>query len=403
MRIRLGKNRKSGSSGPGLRSKVKLGRGSKVVGVLFGLPFFLMGSIFCWMGGLHPLFKALGSGDWPEVPCVITHSEVDYHPGDDGATYSVDINFRYTLEGRTFTGGSYDFSSGSSSGESGKRKVVGRYPVGRETVCYINPSDPQEAVLSRKIPGMVWFVIPFSSIFILVGLGIILGTLGLLPRKWKLKVHSRHKPVAQLDEGEKELKPKATSLGKVLGTLFVAAFWNGIVGVFVWQVVGSFQRGDPQWFLVVFLVPFVVVGLFLICLVPYYLLAMANPKFKIILSEGNPRLGDSIQFRWQSSGSVARLESLVFSLEGVESATYRRGTRSVTDHSTFYREVIHEERQFTTLAGGTLEVAIPVDGMHSFNGGNNRIAWRFRVRGSIRKWPDVDETYPVTIRPIKLR
>lgn len=42
----------------------------------------------------------------------------------------------------------------------------------------------------------------------------------------------------------------------VAGLTFVLLFWNGIVSVFVWQLVKDFQ-----WFLALFLVPFVAVGL----------------------------------------------------------------------------------------------------------------------------------------------
>lgn len=40
------------------------------------------------------------------------------------------------------------------------------------------------------------------------------------------------------------------------GVLFINLFWNGIVGVFVYQVVVEFQ-----WFLALFLIPFVLIGL----------------------------------------------------------------------------------------------------------------------------------------------
>jgi len=44
--------------------------------------------------------------------------------------------------------------------------------------------------------------------------------------------------------------------GEIAGILFFNLFWNGIVGVFVYQVVVEFQ-----WFLAVFLIPFVLIGL----------------------------------------------------------------------------------------------------------------------------------------------
>ena len=70
--------------------------------------------------------------------------------------------------------------------------MVRRYPVGAKATCRVNPDHPEEAVLSRRLPALVYFAMPFSSLFILIGLAVMLGSLGLLPRKWKARVASRH-------------------------------------------------------------------------------------------------------------------------------------------------------------------------------------------------------------------
>jgi hypothetical protein len=149
------------------------------------------------------------------------------------------------------------------------------------------------------------------------------------------------------------------------------------------------------------MIPFVLVGLGLLWGVIYYILALWNPSFTLTVSEGSPRLGQKIHLEWQSSGFLGRLETLSLELEGRESATYRRGTRSVTDHSLFHKSVVFETAQPANHPGGKAELRIPDEAMHSFDGGNNKIEWSFRIRGSIRKWPDVDESYPFTVRPLK--
>lgn len=401
-RIQLRRHGKTGSRERGFRKTGLSGKGS-VFGVLFGLPFFGMGVFFCWIGGLQPLLHAMQSDSWPQVPCTITRSEVESHSSSDGTTYSIGISFRYTYEGREYAGGSYHFSSSSSSGRKGKQRVISRYPVGSEAQCWVNPDKPEQAVLSRDIPGIVWFVIPFSSVFILVGLGIILASLGLLPAKWRDKVRSRHKPVAPENKGKRVLEPTMGGMKKVLGSLVFAAIWNGITGVFLFNLLESFQEGRPQWFLLLFLIPFVLVGIGAIVLFFYYSLALANPGFRLILSEGSPRLGESVELRWETKGSLSRLEDLKIILEGRESATYRRGTRSVTDHSTFIREVVYETERPSLMTADPITVRIPETSMHSFNGGNNRIEWRLRLEGAVRRWPDVSDTYSFTVRPFGIR
>jgi len=399
MKFRFSKNsRKSGSQGAGFRDGPNT-KGGRVVSFLFGIPFFGMGFFFCWIGALNPILKSTASSDWPEVPCTITVSEVESHSGSDGTTYSINIEFSNLYGTENYTGGSYNFNTFNSSGYDGKKEVVDRYPVGSEATCMVNPDDPEEAILSRKMPGIVFFIVPFTSIFMFVGLGAMLAGLGLLPKKWKDKVHTRHKPVESAGEGAATLKPAAGGLGKFLGMLFVCLFWNGIVSVFLLAAVEGFQKDSPEWFLTVFLIPFVVIGLGMVWGVIYFLLALRNPQLTFSISEARPALGQKLQLNWKTNKSLKNVEKLCIFLEGMESATYRRGTNSVTDTCIFHRTTLFESDAPGTQNRGALELKVPDDSMHSFDGGNNKIQWRLRVDGSIRRWPDINQNYPFTVRP----
>jgi hypothetical protein len=68
-------------------------------------------------------------------------------------TYRVSILFHYRYHDTNYTSSHYQFSSGSSSGQAGKQRIVDQYPPGRETVCFVNPADPAEAVLDRGYFG----------------------------------------------------------------------------------------------------------------------------------------------------------------------------------------------------------------------------------------------------------
>lgn len=374
----------------------------RVIGFLFGLPFFAMGFLFCWFMAISPIIKSLSSADWPQVPCKIVKSEVESHSSSDGTTYSVEIEFSYTFETIDYTGGSYDFNDVNSSGRSGKQKVVNQYPVGSEATCWVNSKDPAKAVLSRRIPGIVYIIIPFTSIFMVVGLAIMLGSLGLLPKKWKEQSNRKHKRThVSAEEGQVDLKPSASGWGKALGMLLMAVFWNGIVSVFLWQIVEGFRKGDPEWFLTIFMIPFVVVGIGLIAGFFYQLLALKNPTLHFVLSQANPHLGEKIGLQWKSSGSLHRLSSLRIILEGREAATYSRGTDSVTDHCTFYRSILFETDTPSAHSGGELTLEVPSNLMHSFEGGHNKIEWRLLVDGPIKRWPDLSNDYPFHVQPLK--
>jgi hypothetical protein len=376
--------------------------GGQVAGLLFGCIFFGMGALFCWFMGINPLLKSLGSKDWIETRCIIDSSEVESHHSDDGTTYSVAISFHYTAKGQQYASDTYNFSTASSSGRSGKTKVVALYPVGSEQICWVNPEDLSEAVISRDIPAIVYFIIPFCSIFMLVGLGVSLGSTGLLPKKWALKFNSRHKRVATEASGTEKLKSRSSGIGKVIGITLVACFWNGIVSVFLVQLIQSYNSGHPDWFLTIFLIPFVLIGLCFIFGIFHSLLALANPKLELTLSESSPALGDMVQLEWSASKPLTKVRNLRISLQGEEAATYRRGTNSTTDKSTFYRDIVLDLDQPAIHQRGTLELTIPVDCMHSFESANNKITWQLCVDGEIPRFPDIKNCYPITVRPVSL-
>lgn len=371
----------------------------KCVGVLFGFAFFAAGALFCWMGAVKPIIGVIESGSWPTVPCVIEASQVKTHRGSDSTTYSVDIRFSYSFGGVDYSGGSYNFSDFSSSGYDSKKAIVDRYPVGFAAVCWVNPADPRIAVLSRDVPTIVFFLIPFSSIFMLIGGGVMLGSVGLIPAKWipgKQRV-SEAGPV--VCEGAYTLKPATSGLGKVIAALAFTVFWNGIVSVFVWQIFVAFEKGRPDWVLTVFMIPFVLVGIVLILYLIQCICALWNPRYTLVLGTSAPRLGQQTTLQWTSTGSIHRLKNLIVTLEGTESATYRRGTRSQTDTCVFHRQILFETDTPAAHPFGDVNLLIPEDTMHSFEGKHNKLEWRITVSGKIDWWPDVNEDFPLTIHP----
>ncbi len=375
--------------------------GSRIAGILFGLLFFGVGFLFCWMMAISPLLNVINSKDWIEADCVITSSKVHTNRSSDGDTYKIEISFSYELEGRNYRSDTYDFNISSSSGYDGKAKIVARYPVGSKKTCWINPEDPTHAVLSRKVPGIVYFVIPFTSIFMIIGLTALLGSFGLLPKSWSIPFNNaRHKRVATEAKGTKQLTPKNSGIGKVLIITAVACFWNGIVSVFLFQVYKGFQEGDPEWFLAIFMIPFVCIGLLLILGIIHSLLSLANPKIELTLSESSPTLGQTVELEWQANKPLKRVSKLQILLIGKEAATYQRGTKTTTDTSTFHICAILDLENPALHQRGTVTLTIPKDSMHSFDSGNNKILWELAVDGTIHRFPDINDTYPITVRPL---
>jgi hypothetical protein len=84
------------------------------LGCLF-IMFLLLGGGMVIGMVVVPAVRILGARSWPTVPCTIVSSEVRSHSGDEGSTYSVDILYRYKIDGKEYQSNRYKFMGGSSS------------------------------------------------------------------------------------------------------------------------------------------------------------------------------------------------------------------------------------------------------------------------------------------------
>jgi len=363
------------------------------------LVFLVVGPVLLHLFFIRPVLKVRDARQWAEVPCTVLWSRVLTHQGEDSTTYSVDILYAYEY-GRTRSSNRRGFVSGSSSGREGKEAVVARFPKGKQTVCYVNPRDPAEAVLHRGYSSFLWFaVIPLA--FIAAGGAVFVSTVRKLRRRAG-KGAARGAGAARLrvrpPAGLVELKAPAP-VRKLVGVLFLAAFWNGIVSVFVWQAVKGWQQDRPDWFLTVFLVPFVLIGLGLIGGVFYCFIALFNPRPRLLVSTDRAPLGAEVDVRWEFAGQTGRLANFRITLEGREEVSYQSGKNTATRKHVFATLPVVAVDDPRAVGAGRAALAIPADTMHSFRADHNRIVWELRARGDIRFWPDVNAVFPFTIDP----
>lgn len=137
--------------------------------VLFFSVFFLAGAGFS-LFFVQPALKVLAARSWQPTPCTILSSQVRTHSGDDGSTYSVDVLFAYTFNGREYKSNRYQFLGGSTGGYAAKERIVRRLPPQTRTECYVDPDEPSQAVLNRDFGADYLFgLVPL--LFVGVGLG----------------------------------------------------------------------------------------------------------------------------------------------------------------------------------------------------------------------------------------
>lgn len=426
LRARLERQKKAKRQAPGVTKRANGGCGAKAgLGLFFSI-FLLMGLGFTVFFFVLPGLKLMASQDWPSVPAVVTTSEVVENRGGDETTYKIDIRFAYEVNGQKYIGETYDFfSSMSSSGSKGKYAVVNQYPVGRRTIAYVNPNDPTAAVISRAWSHNIWFgAIPL--VFALVGAG---GLIGMFwsgsrgdsktrraagadrvgPRSADAWLPALAKQAARdggrdgrVGGSDDDVAGSTKSrLGKLGFVLVFMLIWDGVTFAVLWNV---FRDGvADDWGLLLFMIPFVLVGLGLLVAMGYMLLSLSNP---IVRMRFDPRvipLGSPLKVDWWIDGRAGRFARMTVTVEGLERATYTRGTDTITDEHVFFKHTLYDAQAFDRrdplAREGDAELDLPADAMHSLSTRHNKIMWRIKVKGEIPRWPDVNDEYEFAVVP----
>ena len=149
----------------------------------------------------------------------------------------------------------------------------------------------------------------------------------------------------------------------------------------------------------IFLIPFVVVGIGLIGAVILNFGALFNAKVELALTTGAVRRGDSVDVAWQLEGRTSSVRSLKIVIEGEESATYQRGTDTITATNVFCTIPIADVTDPEQIEFGSESVTIPGDTMHTFKANRNQVLWRIVLHGEVPFWPNIKETYQFRVKP----
>jgi hypothetical protein len=375
--------------------------------------FVVAGSAIGFFMSARPLYQTYAARAWMPTACEVVSSRIVH--GDD--TSRPDIVYRYTIGGRQYTANRYNFMPGASN-DSTVPAVVAKYAPGTTFECYVDPADPANAVINRT-PTLWYFMgVPFFIMFAGIP-GVIAAVTIRSRRRARARTAQQalsggaaaaaavavadsrfaHAPSAA-DAGSIVLKPAASPLAKLITITLVCLFWNGIVGIFTVIEYRMFVQGDAfGWGMAIFLLLFQVIGLALLAAVPYQMLAMANPRPVITLSRGSVPLGGSATFTYELSGAAQRVTGLRITLRGSEVARYRRGTDTHTDTHVFFSETLVDATHTMNIPRGSGTIRIPADSMHTFEADNNKVIWALHVAGDIPRWPNIDETFDITVRP----
>ncbi len=180
-------------------------------------------------------------------------------------------------------------------------------------------------------------------------------------------------------------------------------FWNGIVSIFLLNMVSGWQRGQGDIILTLFLIPFVVVGLVLLVLLLRSILLAIRVRETVVEIEKTILVpGERVRAYIAQHGALP-LNNFLVRLVCEEKITYRRGTDTYHESNTLLDQPLIETGPVTTTLTRPLEqhfeLQIPADAMHSFEASNNRIVWRLNVKGEVIRWPDFNFDFTLCVAP----
>lgn len=401
-----------------------------IPGVFFSIPAVVVSTLEAW-GSLNSLF-------WEKTPCMIESSRVLSNTFGRTTRYRADIQYTYTHGDKDWSSHRHSFERrGYSSYFSEEQAIVDRYPPGMRTSCYVNPYNPGHAVLDRfswRTPLRLLYVLPLFG-----------GIAGLrfasrLNRSQKMErtlTQMRQRAVYGILPPPPPAHPKvpdpllqymqrfapspiptahgryqltsATPPRAKLLIAYVVTFFALVWSVPSWLVFigalsGGLRSSGGSSLGATFLSGmFVLVGLGIFGGAVYMFLSARNPYPTVTLNVPSVSLGSTADLEWTIAGAVRRIERLTITLKGAEKATYTRGTQTVTEKSTFYTACLVEVASPREIALGRAVFAMPKDTMPSFRAGRNAVDWSLHVHGTILRWPDINEDFPVSVVPAQQR
>jgi hypothetical protein len=124
---------------------------------------------------------------------------------------------------------------------------------------------------------------------------------------------------------------------------------------------------------------------------------------EVQVSSTNLRSGDEFTLSYQQTFKAASdVERITMQLILRESATYRRGTKTVTvthDHIVQAFETPARHFEGGETFNDMKRLVIPRGAMHSFEARRNKLRWLLKVKVEIKGWPDYEDEYVLKVLP----
>jgi hypothetical protein len=152
-------------------SSKRLNPGNMVIFLII----FILASLLEYIFFISPLIKCIRARSWEATPCTINSGRLITKSTKGRTLYGLDLSFSYEFNKFKYSSNTYSISENYSDDYGAVKGMLGKYSPGTKALCYVNPSQPFEAVINRDINVFLCF----SGLFF--GLLIFVGLIGLMP------------------------------------------------------------------------------------------------------------------------------------------------------------------------------------------------------------------------------
>jgi hypothetical protein len=395
----------------------------------FGI-FFLL--------GLATLIVMLLAVVWPEwranrhfvaTTCTVLEKRIDIKPGENGPTFGPQIKIAYQVNGKAYSPNTYDARRSYFGDKAKAEAALAAFELQKQYTCWYDPLRPENAVLVRGYSGWQYLLLLVPIAFLAIGGGGFAYTVlqwgTSTERRSALTQRAGNFDLLNEPDNERVIYPNipadvdvknspgvvlayrlpiASKPGWQLFAAFVAClFWNGITSIFVVIAVRSHLQGNPEWFLTVFIIPFVLIGLLLIySLVRQLLITAGVGPTRLEISAHPLHPGEACEVMISQAGRLT-MNTLQVRLVCDEHATYRQGTDTRSEERRVYSVELYERKDFAIDQAIPLEerckLQVPASAMHSFKSTHNEIRWKLIVKGDVAGWPNFEREFRILVFP----
>lgn len=231
--------------------------------MLFGIPFAAVGIGILGFKVVPDVAEWQAMKAWQPVSAQVLAAGLQEHRGDDSTTYEATGRYRYSYDGRDYESERVALSGGADNLGDFQQQLAAQLQQaqasGETVVAWVNPEQPQEAVISRELRlGQLAFFIVFGLVFAAVGIGVIAA--GFFTSGGSTGVVDADQPWRSRKEWASP-EIRAGGKGTAIAAWFIALIWCGISGIATVAGYDEFVNKDNPAALLVLLFDAVGLGL----------------------------------------------------------------------------------------------------------------------------------------------